>query len=81
MIRFTERVGELGPVLIAEGTNVHGDPDPVRITSEEMTDADRRRQALLLIDAAASLIDGDDDCARQFEQLHEVLESMPKEPR
>lgn len=77
MIRFTERVGELGPVLIAEGRTTIGNPGHQRVWSGEMTDAQRREQALLLIDAAASLIDGDEDCIAQFEALHAVMEGMP----
>lgn len=81
MIAFTERAGVLGPILTAEGRQYAEREGTVVITSGlgGMDTVARRRQALALIDAAASLLDDDDECAEQFEALHAVLEGLPVE--
>lgn len=72
MIQFTEILGQDGLILNAHNRGVS-------IRSSELGPTELRQQALFLIDAAASLIEHDDECRSQFEKLHDVMESLPAE--
>lgn len=77
LIRFAEKLGMHGPILEAEGLSAWDDEER-RVHSRELDEIARRRQALLLIDAAASLLDHDEDCADAHETLHEIMEALPQ---
>lgn len=78
MIRFTlDEDHESGErVLLAEGRPARRGLDEC-IVSEPLTAATRAMQARHLVDAAALLIEDDDELAEAFERLHGALDLLP----